>query len=78
MRSEISNGIVSGLVAGVIFGIIMQLMNVPTPEGGRMPMMAMVADVVRSDSISRRLDLSLVEQRDHRRHFRLDIGHPRS
>jgi hypothetical protein len=52
MRSDISNGIVSGLVAGVVFGIMMQMMNAPTPEGGQMPMMAMVAKVVRSDSIA--------------------------
>jgi hypothetical protein len=51
MRSDISNGVVSGLVAGVVFGVMMQMMNAPTPEGGQMPMMAMVAKVVRSDSI---------------------------
>src|ERR671936_2956615 len=51
MRSDISNGIISGLVAGVVFGIMMQMMNAPTPEGGQMPMMAMVAMVVRSKSL---------------------------
>src|SRR6266511_573057 len=52
MRSDITNGIVSGLVGGVVFGIMMQMMNAPTPEGTQMPMMAMVAKVVRSDSIA--------------------------
>jgi hypothetical protein len=52
MRSDITNGIVSGLVGGVVFGIMMQMMNAPTPEGGQMPMMAMVAKVVRSDSMA--------------------------
>jgi hypothetical protein len=52
MRSDISNGILSGLIGGVIFGIMMQMMNAPTPEGGQMPMMVMVAKVVRSDSIT--------------------------
>jgi len=52
MRSDISNGIVAGLVAGVVFGIMMQMMTAPTPDGGQMPMMAMVAKVVRSDSIA--------------------------
>ena len=52
MRSDISDGIVSGLVGGVVFGIMMQMMNAPTPEGGQMPMMAMVAKVVRSDSMA--------------------------
>lgn len=50
MRSDISSGIAAGLIGGVVFGIMMQLMNAPTPEGARMPMMAMVAMVVRSDS----------------------------
>ena len=52
MRSDISDGIVSGLVGGVVFGIMMQMMNAPTPEAGQMPMMAMVAKVVRSDSMA--------------------------
>ena len=52
MRSDINNGIVAGLVGGVVFGIMMQMMNAPTPEGGQMPMMAMVAKVVRSDSMA--------------------------
>jgi uncharacterized membrane protein YagU involved in acid resistance len=52
MRSDVTNGIVAGLVGGVGFGIMMQMMNAPTPEGGQMPMMAMVAQVVRSDSMA--------------------------
>lgn len=52
MRSDINCGVVSGLVAGVVFGIMMQMMSAPTPEGGQMPMMAMVAKVVRSDSMA--------------------------
>ena len=52
MSSNISNGIVAGLVGGVVFGVMMQMMNAPTPEGGQMPMMAMVAKVVRSDSMA--------------------------
>ena len=52
MRSDINNGIAAGLVAGVVFGIMMQMMTAPTPEGGEMPIMAMVAKVVRSDSIA--------------------------
>jgi len=31
---------------------MMQMMTAPTPNGGKMPMMAMVAKVVRSDSIA--------------------------
>ena len=52
MRSRIGAGIAGGLIAGVIFGIMMTVMTVPTPDGGRMPMMAMVAQVVRSDSLA--------------------------
>jgi hypothetical protein len=51
MRSDINNGTVAGLLAGAVFGIMMQMMTAPTPEGGEMPMMAMVAKVVRSDSL---------------------------
>jgi hypothetical protein len=35
-----------------VFGVMMQMMTAPTPEGGRMPMMAMVAMVVRSESMA--------------------------
>ncbi len=52
MGSDTNNGIVAGLVGGVVFGIMMQMMSAPTRVGGQMPMMAMVAKVVRSDSIA--------------------------
>ena len=51
MRSKITAGALSGLIAGVVFGVMMQMMTAPTPDGSRMPMMAMVAMVVRSDSL---------------------------
>ena len=50
MRSDINAGVVAGLVGGLVFGAMMQMMSAPTPQGGQMPMMAMVAMVVRSDS----------------------------
>src|ERR687898_1309003 len=52
MRSNLVAGIVAGLMAGVIFGIAMQVMHAPTPDGGSMPMMAMVAKVVGSTSLA--------------------------
>ena len=52
MGSDVNNGIVAGLMGGIVFAIMMQMMTAPTPEGGEMPMMAMVAKVVRSDSIA--------------------------
>jgi hypothetical protein len=51
MRSRIVAGVVAGIVAGIVFGVMMQMMSAPTPDGGRMPMMAMVAMVVGSQSL---------------------------
>lgn len=51
MRSRIAAGAVAGLAAGVVFGMMMQMMAAPTPDGRQMPMMAMVAMVVRSQSL---------------------------
>ena len=52
MSSKVTRGIVSGLAGGIVFGLMMQMMNAPTPDGGSMPMMAMVAMVVRSTSLA--------------------------
>jgi hypothetical protein len=52
MRSNLSAGIVAGLIAGVVFGIMMTMMHAPTPDGGSMAMMAMVAKVVGSTSLT--------------------------
>lgn len=51
MQRKVISGILAGLIAGVPFGIMMQLMRAPTPEGSQVPMMMMVAMVVRSDSL---------------------------
>jgi hypothetical protein len=51
MRSNLTAGVIAGLIAGIAFGILMTLMRAPTPEGGSMPMMAMVAQVVGSNSL---------------------------
>jgi uncharacterized membrane protein YagU involved in acid resistance len=48
---RIVTGAVAGILGGIVFGIMMQMMTAPTPEGMRMPMMAMVAMVVGSTSI---------------------------
>jgi hypothetical protein len=52
MRSPVGAGIVAGLIAGVVFGLMMTMMMTPTPEGGQMPMMAMVAKIVGSQSLA--------------------------
>ncbi len=51
MRSKVGAGIVAGLAAGIAFGLMMQMMSVPMPDGKQMPMMQMVAMVLRSDSM---------------------------
>jgi uncharacterized membrane protein YagU involved in acid resistance len=51
MQSRISTGAIAGIVAGLVFGVMMQMMSAPTPDGGSMPMMKMVAMVVRSESL---------------------------
>jgi hypothetical protein len=44
-------GVLAGVVAGLVFGMMMQMMIAPAPDGGQIPMMRMVAMVVRSDSV---------------------------
>ena len=52
MRSNVTAGVIAGLIAGVVFGILMTIMHAPTPDGGSMPMMVMVAQVVGSTSLA--------------------------
>lgn len=52
MRTRILAGAAAGLVGGLVFGLMMQMMSAPTPDGGSMPMMAMVAMVVKSESMA--------------------------
>src|ERR687888_192923 len=51
MRSRVIAGVVGGLLGGLVFGMMMQMMSAPTPDGRSMPMMQMVAMVVRSDNL---------------------------
>lgn len=52
MNSRILNGAVAGIAGGVVFGVMMQMMQAPTPDGTSVPVMQMVAMVVRSNSIA--------------------------
>jgi len=52
MQNKLTAGVAAGLIAGVVFGVMMTLMQAPTPDGGSMPMMAMVAQVVNSKSLA--------------------------
>lgn len=47
MQSKVVTGIIAGLIGGVVFGMMMTMMSAPDGK----PMMAMVAKVVRSDSL---------------------------
>ncbi|MFN2432129.1 MAG: hypothetical protein ABR599_04810 [Gemmatimonadota bacterium] len=51
MNSRVAAGALAGVIAGIVFGIMMTVMTAPTPDGARIPMMAMVAMVVRSESL---------------------------
>ncbi len=48
---NLGKGIISGLTAGIIFGIMMSIMTAPTPEGGKISMMLMVANIVHSTTM---------------------------
>src|SRR5688572_30122374 len=52
MNSKLAYGVLGGLAGGIVFGIMMQMMSAPTPDGGTMPMMVMVAMVVKSNSLA--------------------------
>lgn len=52
MQSNVTAGIVAGLIAGLVFGVMMTVMHAPTPDGGSVPMMGMVAQVVGSSSLA--------------------------
>jgi hypothetical protein len=51
MHSRIGASIVAGVIAGIVFGIMMHVMTAPTPDGGRMPVIAMVGQIVGSASV---------------------------
>ena len=48
MQSRIQASIVAGLIAGLAFGLMMHMMTAPTPHGPRMPVIAMVGQIVGS------------------------------
>lgn len=52
MQRKISAGALAGIIAGLVFGVMMQIMTAPTPDGREVPMMMMVAQVVKSESIA--------------------------
>ena len=52
MKKRITAGALAGIAGGIVFGMMMQMMSAPTPDGGSMPMMGMVAKVVGSTSLA--------------------------
>jgi hypothetical protein len=52
MQSRIGASILAGVVAGLVFGMMMHMMTAPTPDGGRMPVIAMVGQIVGSPSLT--------------------------
>jgi hypothetical protein len=52
MPSRIGVSVVAGLIAGVVFGMMMQMRTAPTPDGARMPMMAMIGQIVGSPTLA--------------------------
>jgi hypothetical protein len=51
MSRRIGASVVAGLIGGAVFGLMMQMMVAPTPDGGQMPMMGMVGQIVGSPSV---------------------------
>jgi hypothetical protein len=51
MSSKLGASIAAGLVGGVVFGMLMQMMMAPTPDGGQMPVIAMVGQIVGSPTV---------------------------
>jgi F0F1-type ATP synthase assembly protein I len=51
MSRRIGASVVAGLLAGAVFGVMMQMMMAPTPDGGQMPMIAMVGQIIGSPTI---------------------------
>jgi hypothetical protein len=51
MSSKLGVSVVAGLIGGVVFGLMMQMMMAPTPDGGQMPMIAMVGQIIGSPTV---------------------------
>jgi hypothetical protein len=52
MSSRIGASVGAGVLAGIVFGMMMHMMSAPTPDGGRMPMMAMIGQIVGSPTVA--------------------------
>src|SRR5918999_4903567 len=52
MSRRIGASVVAGLTGGVVFGLMMQMMTAPTPDGGQMPVIAMIGQIVGSPTVA--------------------------
>lgn len=50
MWSRLVAGAVASVLAGIVFGAMMQMMTAPTPEGGKVSVIVMIAMILRSDN----------------------------
>jgi hypothetical protein len=48
---KLGASVVAGLAGGLVFGVMMHMMVAPTPDGGQMPMMAMIGQIIGSPSV---------------------------
>lgn len=51
MTGRLRSSVVAGLIAGVVFGVMMQMMTAPAPDGHRMPVLALVGQIIGSPTI---------------------------
>ncbi|MGH6927488.1 MAG: hypothetical protein ACREEV_04145 [Dongiaceae bacterium] len=51
MPRRIGASVVAGLMGGVVFGLMMQMMTAPMPDGGQIPVIAMVGQIVGSSTV---------------------------
>lgn len=51
MTSKLTASVAGGLTAGVVFGAMMHMMTAPAPDGSRMPVIAMVGQIVGSPTL---------------------------
>lgn len=51
MTTRLKAAVLGGLAGGTVMGVLMTIMQAPTPDGGSMPMMAMVAMILGSSSL---------------------------
>lgn len=43
---RISASAVAGIIAGLVFGVMMHMMSAPTPDGGEVPVIAMIGQII--------------------------------